>query len=165
MRSEIVGTTALWIMLGVAFVVSFSADRATEKLKEVMSAFLVVLALQCLHFAEEFTTGFQRLFPPRLGLVPWPDSFFVIFNATWLCIWALTAAAILAGRSSRLVATPVWFLAFGAIANGIAHPLLSLAAGGYFPGLFTAPVLGVAGLVLLRRLTRARDDKPAAAGT
>jgi hypothetical protein len=98
-------------------------------------------------------------------LVPWPDSFFVIFNATWLCTWALTAAAILAGRSSRLVATPVWFLAFGAIANGIAHPLLSLAAGGYFPGLFTAPVLGVAGLVLLRRLTRARDDKPAAAGT
>jgi hypothetical protein len=39
--------------------------------------------------------------------------------------------------------------------NGVAHPLLSVATGGYFPGLFTSPVVGGIGLVLLSRLWKA----------
>jgi len=36
--------------------------------------------------------------------------------------------------------------------NGIAHPLLAVDAAGYFPGLITAPMLGVAGAALWMRL-------------
>jgi hypothetical protein len=36
--------------------------------------------------------------------------------------------------------------------KGILHPLLSLATRSYFPGVWTAPVVGVFGLLLLRRL-------------
>jgi hypothetical protein len=35
--------------------------------------------------------------------------------------------------------------------NGVAHPLLSVATGGYFPGLDTSPVIGI-GVALLSRL-------------
>jgi hypothetical protein len=154
MPSELVGTIALWVALAGAIVVSFSDSRSPKKLPGAAPAFLLALALQCLHFAEEFTTGFQRQFPQRLGLEPWSDSFFVVFNAAWLCIWAFAAVAIIAGRPSRLVAVPVWFLAFAAVGNGIAHPVLALSSGGYFPGLVTSPLLGLAGLVLLRAMTR-----------
>jgi len=40
-----------------------------------------------------------------------------------------------------------------ALANGVAHPLLSVRVAGYFPGLITSPVLGIVGVLLLRRLT------------
>ena len=148
MRSELVGTAALWIALAAAIVVSFSRSRAqSQTLIAALPIYLVVVALQCLHFAEEFVTGFQRRFPQRFDLEPWPDSFFVIFNAICICVWVLAGASISAGRTSRVVGVAVWFLTFGAIGNGIAHPVLAIASGGYFPGLITAPVLGFAGVV------------------
>ena len=37
--------------------------------------------------------------------------------------------------------------------NGLAHPLLAARTGGYFPGLFSSPLVGVVvGVLLLRRL-------------
>jgi len=57
------------------------------------------------------------------------------------------------------------------IVNGVGHPLWALRAGGYFPGLLTAPPVAIAGLVVLRRLlavtgqrrsaTTTRSDDPA----
>ena len=38
------------------------------------------------------------------------------------------------------------------LVTGTAHPLLSVLAGGYFPGLVTSPVAGLPGIPLLRRL-------------
>ena len=43
------------------------------------------------------------------------------------------------------------------MANGLAHPLLAIRAGGYFPGLATAPLVGVVGVMLFRRLLRITD--------
>ncbi|MCP5090226.1 MAG: hypothetical protein GY949_04810, partial [Gammaproteobacteria bacterium] len=50
-----------------------------------------------------------------------------------------------------------WFLAIAGMLNGVAHPLLAIAAGGYFPGLITSPFIGAAGVWLwlgLRKATR-----------
>jgi hypothetical protein len=45
--------------------------------------------------------------------------------------------------------------------TGMAHPLMAAASGGYFPGLTTSPVIGVAGLLLWSRLRSAtRDSAP-----
>jgi hypothetical protein len=41
-------------------------------------------------------------------------------------------------HAPRTAGAALWFLAIAAIANGIGHPAMSLAVGGYFPGLFTA---------------------------
>jgi hypothetical protein len=53
---------------------------------------------------------------------------------------------------SRAAYFPIWFFALAAILNGVAHPLLAIRAGGYFPGLVTAPFLGVVGVWLCARL-------------
>lgn len=156
MRSELLGTGALWAAFAAALVISVRDPCHRARAHGALPMFLLTLALQCLHFAEEFWTGFQRRFPERLGLAPWTDTFFVTFNTAWLCLWLLAAAAISAGLPSRLAAAAVWFLAFAAVGNGIAHPALAILAGGYFPGLLTAPFLGLAGSVLLVRLMRMR---------
>jgi len=58
----------------------------------------------------------------------------------------------------RAALFPLWFLAIASLANGVAHPLLSVQAGRYFPGLFTSPLVGVAGLALLRQMALATGD-------
>ncbi|PKM09420.1 MAG: hypothetical protein CVV17_00820 [Gammaproteobacteria bacterium HGW-Gammaproteobacteria-7] len=52
----------------------------------------------------------------------------------------------------RVVLFPIWCLAIASVVNRVAHPLLSLAVEGYFPGRWSSPVVGVAGIALLRAL-------------
>jgi hypothetical protein len=111
----------------------------------------ITLGIQGLHFVEELFTGFETRFPVLLGLAPWPETFFVSFNLAWIVIWA--GALLTAGRV-RVALFPLWFLAIAAMANGIFHPLAAAAVGGYFPGLLTAPLLGLAGVPLFARLMR-----------
>ena len=121
-----------------------------------MRLFLIGLAAQSLHFMEEDVTGFAYRFPALLGLTPWPQNFFVVFNLIWLSVWILSAIGLQKGY--RFALFPVWFFAIAAVANGIAHPLLAVIARGYFPGLITSPVIGFVGVLLglrLFKLTRA----------
>jgi hypothetical protein len=113
--------------------------------------FAVGILLQCAHFAEEYATGFYRLFPTSLGLAPWSPRFFLVFNLTWLGIWVWAAFAV--RTRSRAAYFAIWFFALAAILNGVAHPVLAIRAGGYFPGLVSAPFLGVVGVWLCVRLT------------
>ncbi len=79
----------------------------------------------------------------------------------WLGIWVVSIPGLRSGRGVALFAA--WFLAIAGMANGIAHPLLAVAAGRYFPGLLSSPVIGLASLWLwlqLRRATRTRSVAP-----
>lgn len=105
-----------------------------------------------MHFAEELTTGFHEQFPALFGLPPMPLDLFVAANLVWLGIWSVSIAWIRRAHPVPLFAA--WFLAVAGCANGVVHPLLALAAGGYFPGLFTSPFIGLAGFWLWRRLMR-----------
>ncbi len=111
---------------------------------------LVATLFQAVHFTEELATGFHQRLPALFGLGPISVPVFVAFNVGWLVVWGLSVWG-LAGRY-RLALFPLWFLAIGSITNGVAHPLLSVWAGGYFPGVLTSPVVGVLGIVLLKRL-------------
>jgi hypothetical protein len=56
-------------------------------------------------------------------------------------------------RSARPAAFfAAWFLAIAGMFNGIAHPFLALAAGRYFPGLVSSPVIAAASVWLWLRL-------------
>jgi len=115
------------------------------------------VACQALHFVEEAATGFPERFGPLLGVAEMPPRFFLGFNLAWLTIWI---AAVWGVRSARGWAVfAAWFLAIAGTLNGVAHPALAVAAGGYFPGLITAPVVGAASVWLLVRLTRAAAPK------
>jgi hypothetical protein len=152
--SEIVGTGALWLVLAAALAIVLFRKADAEQLSLAAPWTLAVLAIQSLHFAEEFATGFHERFPAMLGLAPWTAEFLVGFNAAWIAAWALASSAAIVRRATFVAAWLIWFLALAATANGLAHPVLAMAAGGYFPGLLTSPVLGVAGLVLIRQLMR-----------
>lgn len=139
------GVVALWI----------TATRGGIRpgpVSGAVGAAAVAIVLQTAHFAEEATQGLNRRLPELFGLAPVSLESFVTVNVVALAIWVLSTAA-LAGRSSAAL-FPLWFLAVASVSNAVLHPALALAAGGYFPGLVTSPIVGIAGLFLLRSLAR-----------
>lgn len=89
-------------------------------------------------------------FPALFGLDAMPLSVFVLFNVTWIAIWIVSIPLLRSACRPAFFAA--WFLAIAAMLNGLAHPLLAIASGGYFPGLVTSPFIGLAGVYLWRRL-------------
>lgn len=59
----------------------------------------------------------------------------------------------------RIAYFPLWFFGVGMVGNAVWHPLLCLATGGYFPGLFTSPFAGIIGVMLLSRLWKLTDPE------
>src|SRR5258708_4356877 len=126
LRSILTGTAGLSVGAVVALLLTIfrrpvEGDAAARE--RTAHLFLMGLAAQCLHFTEEFVTRFQDRFPVLLGLPAWSGNFFVVFNLIWLCVWILSVVGLRRGYWFALF--PVWFFAIGAIANGIAHPVLA----------------------------------------
>jgi hypothetical protein len=126
----------------------------------VLPMYLLAIAVQCLHFVEEYLTGFQRQFPKLLGY-EWSDARFVTFNMAWLAVFVLAALGVY--RRLPLAYLVVLFLALaGGVGNGAGHLLLSAMQGRYFPGAATAPLCLLAGIGLLTKLfgeTRQRQTE------
>jgi len=118
--------------------------------------------LQAGHFLEEATTGLNLRLPELFGAAPLTMEFFVTANVVALVIWLVSAWALAQGSSGVLF--PLWFLGVACVANAVIHPALSVATGGYFPGLITSPVVGAAGFFLLRGLARITQRSGAVSG-
>jgi hypothetical protein len=158
--SVILGTLGLTLAAIVALVLTYSrAGVAGEHVARVRRIATFAVVGQAAHFSEEYLHQFYIRFPAQLGLAPWSEGFFVSFNVIWLVAWLLAIASLI--RFPRLAAFPLWFLAIACVANGVVHPLLSLAVGGYFPGLWSSPVVGILGLMLVNAIasaTRTRNN-------
>jgi hypothetical protein len=117
---------------------------------EVLPVYLLAIAVQCLHFTEEYLTGFQHQFPRLFG-DDWSDARFVAFNMLWLAAFVLAALGVY--RRIPLAYLIVFFLALiGGLGNGISHLVLSATYRRYFPGLITAPLCLLLGFTVLTRL-------------
>jgi hypothetical protein len=151
LRSELVGTAGLSAaaLAAVLLTLGRTPVAGARERQRTTLLYAALVLIQALHAAEEYVTGFYVAFPSSLGLAPWPASFFLAFNGVWLAIWIVAGIGLRAGTHVALA--PVWFLAIAAIANGIAHPLLAIRTGGYFPGLITSPLLAVGGMLLWKR--------------
>ncbi len=156
----VVAAQALWmgsatILLSVGLVIAYLlwiAARWKNDPATVLPMCLLAIAVQCLHFAEEYLTGFQRQFPKLIG-DEWSDARFVAFNMAWLAVFVLAALGVY--RRVALAYLVVLFLALGGgVGNGAGHLLLSASQGRYFPGAATAPLCLLAGIGLLARLFR-----------
>ena len=121
-------------------------------------ALALAAVIQCVHFAEELLTRFHIRFPALFGLEPMPLWFFVIFNVAWIAVWI--AAVPLIRTSAKPAVFAAWFLALAGMLNGVAHPMMAAASLGYFPGLISSPFIGLAGVVLYRRLCSATSVTP-----
>lgn len=116
----------------------------------VLPIYLLAIAVQCLHFTEEYLTGFNHQFP-RLFEQDWSGAQFVTFNMLWLALFVLAAVGVY--RRFELAYLIVIFLALiGGVGNGTAHIVLSAMYHRYFPGLVTAPFCLFVGVALLTRL-------------
>lgn len=120
-------------------------DRRSRRL------FPLLIAAQAAHSAEEYLTRLYDVLAPAravsdaLGFDR--SSGFVIANAALVGfgLWCYLARVRPGRGAARGLA---WFWAALETANGLAHAGLALAAGGYFPGLATAPLLLGLGLAL-----------------
>lgn len=149
-RSFAIGTLGLSAILGLScFVVFRRPGTADWQSAHIRTILLATLSLHGVHLIEETIFKFYALFPQLAGLAPWPASLFIIFNLVLITVWL---SGLFFSQVGRFYAILYWFLAIASMVNAIAHPLFSLATQGYFPGLMTAPFVGVAGFVLIKKL-------------
>jgi hypothetical protein len=142
-------STVLSIGLVIAYLLWIAACWKNDS-AVVLPLYLLAIAVQCLHFTEEYLTGFQRQFPRLIGY-EWSDARFVAFNMAWLAVFVMAAIGVY--RRVSIAYLVVLFLALaGGVANGAGHLLLSAAQGRYFPGAATAPLCLPVGILLLTRL-------------
>ena len=151
------------VVLGLVAIVAIcfahgrsSPVEATTERTAASAVLGIATAIQSAHFVEEWVTGFHVRFPALLDLDPMPLSFFVAFNLAWIAIWIVSIPFLRVGRRAAFFAA--WFLAIAAILNGVAHPMMALSSGGYFPGLITSPAIGIAGVILWQRLRTATAE-------
>lgn len=126
----------------------------------IQRAFLWLAIFQALHSLEEYVFRlWDVLAPARFlsGLVS--DDLPLGFAAINLTIvatvfWCYFVPVRNGGSSARAI---VWFWAVLETLNGFGHIGFGIAAGGYFPGLYTAPFLLLVGGYLLLQLAFGRD--------
>jgi Protein of unknown function with HXXEE motif len=121
----------------------------------VRGLFLALILAQAAHSVEEYVYRlYDVLAPARYvsGLfgVDREIGFVVVNSALVLFGLWCWAARVSRGRGRGLA----WFWALLEIANGCAHVALAAMAGGYFPGLATAPLLIGLGLWLALSLRK-----------
>lgn len=123
------------------------------------SAFLLLIVLQAAHSIEEYSFGLYEIFAPARfisGLFPGdPSMGFALANAGLVAfgLWCYVARVLPGLASARVW---VWLWVVVELGNGVGHPLLAVARGGYFPGVATAPALLVVAAYLAVRLWRSR---------
>ena len=138
----------------VAFVCYLlTSYREMPKVERVLPIYLIALAIQFLHFTEEFIYGFQfRVTEITAGMPPFKVNVFVAFNMIAYCLFLLAAVGMYKGIKFPMII--VWFFAICVLGNAIWHLLLTLKVGGYFPGLYTSFIGWILGPILLKRLSR-----------
>jgi Protein of unknown function with HXXEE motif len=126
------------------------AARWKNDAAAVLPVYLIAIVVQCLHFTEEYVTGFQHQFPRLFG-EDWSDARFVTFNMLWLAAFVLSALGVY--RRVALAYLVVLFLALiGGVGNRASHVVLAAMSGRYFPGIVTAPFCLLVGVSLLSRV-------------
>ncbi len=141
------------VMTWLAFGYLYRTRAVLPDVARFLPMFILALAVQFLHFAEEFATGFPTDFAVLYGGDPYGRDLFVIFNMSAYAIFAVAAVTVVTRRLAFLLVPAMFFLVYGAIANAISHTWWSIMLGDYFPGLVTAQLFWVVGPLALDRLT------------
>ena len=127
--------------------------RVMPNAERILPLYLLALAIQFLHFTEEYVYGFQfRIAEIMTGLPPFNVNVFVAFNMIAYCLFLLAGLGMYKGMKFPMIL--VWFFAICFLGNAIWHLLLTLRVGGYFPGLYTSFAGWILGPILLSRLWR-----------
>ncbi len=125
--------------------------REMPKVERVLPIYLIALAIQFLHFTEEYIYGFHlRVTEIMAGMPPFNANVSLAFNMVAYCLFLLAGLGMYKGLKFPMII--VWFFAIVVLGNAIWHLLLTLRVGGYFPGLYTSFAGWILGPILLKRL-------------
>ena len=144
----------------VALVCYFQTSfRKMPKPDRVLPLYLLALAIQFLHFTEEYVYGFHfRVTEILDGTPPFTPGVFVTFNMIAYCLFLLSGLGMYKGMKFPMIV--VWFFVIaGTLGNAVFHPLLAVRVGGYFPGLFTSLAYLIVGPILFMRLWEVRNPQ------
>lgn len=156
-RSLIVTFVPGVAMAWVVFFVIFARKIALPSADRFLPLFFVALAVQFLHFAEEYNTGFATLFPELYGGAAYNPGFFVAFNMVSYAAFTLCALLVFYRGVGFLLVPVLFYVVYGAIGNAITHTWWVAYSRDYFPGLFTAQLYWMVGPWLLVRLLGSRN--------
>jgi len=118
----------------------------------IRTAFPALVAAQAAHSIEEYAFRLYDVLAPARAVSGMigvePSAGFIVSNSALILFgsWCYLARVRPARGAWRFYA---WFWAVMETANGLAHFALAFSAGGYFPGLFTAPLLLAIGIGLI----------------
>jgi hypothetical protein len=142
------GVVAAWLL----FLWCYRSRLQLPTVNKLLPAFCCVLAVQFLHFAEEFVTGFRTDFAELYGGAPYSNDAFVLVNMSAYAVMIVACVVALTTRLRFAIVPAIFFIFYGAIGNAIAHTWWSIMLGGYFPGLISAQIYWIAGPYLLYKL-------------
>jgi Protein of unknown function with HXXEE motif len=133
--------------------------REMPRAERILPVYLLALAIQFLHFTEEYVYGFQfRVTEIMAGMPPFNVNVFVAFNMIAYCLFLLAGLGMYRGLRFPMIV--VWFFGICVIGNAVWHLLLTLRVGGYFPGLYTSLAGWILGPMLVRRLWTRESLEP-----
>lgn len=143
------GVAAAWLL----FFWCYRSRLQLPTVNKFLPAFCCVLAVQFVHFAEEFATNFRTDFAELYGGAPYSNVAFVSVNMGAYAVMIVACVIALTTRLRFAIVPAMFFIFYGAIGNAIAHTWWSIMLGAYFPGLITAQLYWIAGPYLLYKLT------------
>jgi hypothetical protein len=114
--------------------------------------FLIALAAQFLHFAEEHGTGFISFFGIHYGGVPYHDNLFTWFNMASYALFTLGYVLGMYFGKRFLLIPAFFFICSGVLGNAIWHVVWVLETGQYQPGFYTALLYWIIAPYLLYKL-------------
>lgn len=120
----------------------------SERLNEL---YLLGLACQLLHFAEEYLTHFDQRFPVLFGGEPYPRDIFVVFNLFSYAVFIIGWLGVKRGIQPLFIPA-LFFVTYRMIGNAIMHVVFCIMVGGYFPGIYTSLLYWVLGPLTLREI-------------
>ena len=123
--------------------------------------FLLLIISQALHSIEEYVFRlWEVLAPARFISGLFSADLAVGFGIANLTIFAFGLWCYLGPvrHQGRTANGLMWFWALLELANSIGHSIFALSAAGYFPGLYTVPMLFLFSTALLLRLLNSDPD-------
>jgi hypothetical protein len=139
------------VLFSYALFLMLRRSHPSRSLSDVAPLYFLALAVQFLHLAEEYVTGFPETFPVAYGGDPIPRWTFVTFNMAAYSVFTFSAVCFFFWNIKVLLMPMLFFVVYGTWGNAVSHTTWCLMSGQYFPGAISALPYFILGPLLIRR--------------
>ncbi len=144
----------------IALFMYFKFTRKSEgSYSSVAPFYFLALAVQFLHFSEEFVTGFYTRWPVEIfRAAPYDINSFLLVNMISYFFFTIAGIAIL--KNIKFPILIAWFfIIMGVCIQAVQHTVYAIMVGGYFPGLYTSLICYILGPILIIKMVKASREK------